>query len=71
MRGAISNGRPYRDHVDAATLARLIYTSRLWRSGLFADHRAGHTLAIGKRHELRDLVDGEAPGKELTREKSF
>ena len=22
------------NHVDAATLARLIYTSRLWRSGL-------------------------------------
>lgn len=38
---------------------------------VIADHCAGHTLAGGKRHELRDFVDGEIPGKELTHEKSF
>jgi hypothetical protein len=57
--------------VDADTLARLLYTSRLWRSGLFADHRAWHTLAIGKHHELRDLVEGEVHGKELMHEESL
>jgi hypothetical protein len=38
---------------------------------LVADHRAGHTLDAGKRHELRDFVDDEIPGNELTHEKSL
>jgi hypothetical protein len=35
------------------------------------DHKAGHTLANGKRHKLRDFADGGVRGKELTHEKSI
>jgi hypothetical protein len=36
-----------------------------------ADHRAWHTLAASKRHDLRDFVDAEIPGNEPTHEKSL
>jgi hypothetical protein len=56
-------------HVDAVTLARLIYTSTLWRPGLF--HKTVHTLANVKRYKLQDFAYGGLRGKELTHEKSF
>ena len=65
-------GTPFIRHVDAATRARLhLYFETMAFWIVIADHSAGHTLACGKRHELRDFVDGEIPGKELTHEKSF
>jgi hypothetical protein len=38
---------------------------------VIADHKAGHTLASGKHHKLRDFADGGVRGKEPTHEESL
>jgi len=58
-------------HVEAAAGAVDLYFESMAFWIVIPDHKAGHTLANGKRHKLRDFADGGVRGKELTHEKSI